>query len=183
MSTSSPRRKHTIAGCAPPVRRCVPASPATRTISHSPSQTRTGTRSADTTRLSGLPELNRCWFAATIIAVRREYKLTIDAREAAALDAVLEGCKTDNDRMSAAARQRELLEELPELAPPRTWLAAHVLPSAPAPSGEPARQLPLFGPETARTYPGGTTFTTTHGRRGRWRRPGTLTWPIRAGAR
>ena len=40
-----------------------------------------------------LPELNRCWFANTIIAVRREYGLTIDRREAAALDAVLEGCE------------------------------------------------------------------------------------------
>ena len=39
-----------------------------------------------------LPEHNRCWFAATIVAVRREYGLTIDRREAAALDAVLKGC-------------------------------------------------------------------------------------------
>ena len=39
-----------------------------------------------------LPERNRCWFAATIVAVRREYRLTIDRREAAALDAVLKGC-------------------------------------------------------------------------------------------
>ena len=39
-----------------------------------------------------LPESNRCWFAATIVAVRREYDLTIDRREAAALDAVLKGC-------------------------------------------------------------------------------------------
>ena len=40
-----------------------------------------------------LPEHNRCWFAATIVAVRREYNLTIDRREAAVLDAVLEGCE------------------------------------------------------------------------------------------
>ena len=39
-----------------------------------------------------LPERNRCWFAATIVAVRREYDLTIDRSEAAALDAVLKGC-------------------------------------------------------------------------------------------
>ena len=39
-----------------------------------------------------LPARNRCWFAATIVAVRREYDLTIDQREAAALDAVLRGC-------------------------------------------------------------------------------------------
>ena len=39
-----------------------------------------------------LPARNRCWFAAIIIAVRREYDLTIDRREAAALEAVLKGC-------------------------------------------------------------------------------------------
>ena len=39
-----------------------------------------------------LPEHNRCWFAATIVAVRKEYGLTIDPREAAALDAVFEEC-------------------------------------------------------------------------------------------
>ena len=39
-----------------------------------------------------LPARNRCWFAATIVAVRREYDLTIDQREAAVLDAVLKGC-------------------------------------------------------------------------------------------
>ena len=40
-----------------------------------------------------LPTHNRCWFAATIVAVRREYDLTIDRREAAALDVVLKGCE------------------------------------------------------------------------------------------
>ena len=39
-----------------------------------------------------LPELNRCWFAETVIAVRQEYGLTIDRREVAALDAVLDQC-------------------------------------------------------------------------------------------
>ena len=39
-----------------------------------------------------LPEHNRCWFAATIVAVRQEYGLTIDRREATALNAVLAGC-------------------------------------------------------------------------------------------
>ena len=38
---------------------------------------------------------DRCWFAATIVAVRREYGLTIDRREAAALDTVLRECDTD----------------------------------------------------------------------------------------
>ena len=40
-----------------------------------------------------LPELNRCWFAKTVIAVRQEYGLTIDRREANALDVVLAGCE------------------------------------------------------------------------------------------
>ena len=39
-----------------------------------------------------LPEKNRCWFAYRIIDVRRAYALTIDQREARALDAVLASC-------------------------------------------------------------------------------------------
>ena len=39
-----------------------------------------------------LPEKNRCWFAHRIIDVRRAYDLTIDRREARALDAVLASC-------------------------------------------------------------------------------------------
>ena len=39
-----------------------------------------------------LPDLNRCWFALTVIQVRREYSLTIDHREAEALEAVLADC-------------------------------------------------------------------------------------------
>ena len=38
-----------------------------------------------------LPELNRCWYAARIVQVKREYGLTVDPREASALDAVLSG--------------------------------------------------------------------------------------------
>ena len=53
-----------------------------------------------------LPERNHCWFAATIIAVRQEYGLTVDRREADALDAVLEGC----ERPSAAAEATEAAE-------------------------------------------------------------------------
>jgi hypothetical protein len=41
-----------------------------------------------------LPALNQCWYAKTIIAVRREYRLTIDQREARALEAVLAACST-----------------------------------------------------------------------------------------
>ena len=39
-----------------------------------------------------LPPQNRCWYAARIIAVRQQYGLTIDRREADALDQVLSGC-------------------------------------------------------------------------------------------
>ena len=39
-----------------------------------------------------LPPQNRCWYAARIIAVRQQYGLTVDRREADALDRVLAGC-------------------------------------------------------------------------------------------
>ena len=39
-----------------------------------------------------LPAQNRCWFAARVIAVRQRYGLSIDQREADALDQVLAGC-------------------------------------------------------------------------------------------
>ena len=39
-----------------------------------------------------LPPQNQCWFAARVIAVRERYRLTIDRREADALDKVLAGC-------------------------------------------------------------------------------------------
>lgn len=39
-----------------------------------------------------LPDRNRCWFAARVIAVRKRYGLTIDRREADALDQVLASC-------------------------------------------------------------------------------------------
>ena len=41
-----------------------------------------------------LPPMNRCWFAARVVAVKRKYGLTVDRREAAALKAVLAGCNT-----------------------------------------------------------------------------------------
>ena len=41
-----------------------------------------------------LPAKNRCWFAQRVIDVRRAYALTIDRREARALDAVLASCDT-----------------------------------------------------------------------------------------
>ena len=39
-----------------------------------------------------LPPMNKCWFAARVVAVKRKYALTIDPREATALERVLSGC-------------------------------------------------------------------------------------------
>ena len=41
-----------------------------------------------------MPQRNRCWFASRVVAVRQRWGLTIDAREANALEAVLSGCTT-----------------------------------------------------------------------------------------
>ena len=49
-----------------------------------------------------LPDLNRCWYVARTILVRREYGLTIDRAEADAIDRVLAGCaSSDSDRAGA----------------------------------------------------------------------------------
>ena len=39
-----------------------------------------------------LPDMNRCWFVDRIIKVRRKYDLTIDPREAWAIDRVIRNC-------------------------------------------------------------------------------------------
>ena len=41
-----------------------------------------------------VPALNRCWFATRVVEVRRAYRLTIDGREAAALERILAGCES-----------------------------------------------------------------------------------------
>ena len=41
-----------------------------------------------------LPDLNACWFAARTLEVRRKYGLTIDRREAEAVEAVLSRCES-----------------------------------------------------------------------------------------
>ena len=41
-----------------------------------------------------VPARNRCWFAARVVDVRRVYGLTIDRREAAALDRILADCQS-----------------------------------------------------------------------------------------
>ena len=41
-----------------------------------------------------MPRMNRCWFAGRVVAVKRKYGLTVDAREARALEGVLSGCSS-----------------------------------------------------------------------------------------
>lgn len=41
-----------------------------------------------------MPQRNRCWFSARVLAVRQRWGLTIDAREAETLETVLAGCAT-----------------------------------------------------------------------------------------
>ena len=41
-----------------------------------------------------MPEKNRCWFAARVVAVRQRYQLTVDRREADALERVLSACES-----------------------------------------------------------------------------------------
>ena len=43
-----------------------------------------------------LLEKNRCWFAHRVIEVRQAYSLTIDRREARALDAVFASCESSD---------------------------------------------------------------------------------------
>ena len=41
-----------------------------------------------------LPARNVCWFAGRVVEVKRAYGLTVDRREAQALEAVLSGCES-----------------------------------------------------------------------------------------
>ena len=41
-----------------------------------------------------VPSRNRCWFAGRVVEVRLAYGLTIDRREAAALERILSGCES-----------------------------------------------------------------------------------------
>ena len=42
------------------------------------------------------PEHNSCWFAGRVLTVKLEYGLTVDPQEAAALEAMLEGCRIEH---------------------------------------------------------------------------------------
>ncbi|MXX15790.1 MAG: hypothetical protein F4Z52_00765 [Gammaproteobacteria bacterium] len=49
-------------------------------------------RKSDRDAAEWTPMRNRCWFAGRVIEVRRAYGLTIDRREADALERILSGC-------------------------------------------------------------------------------------------
>ena len=57
------------------------------------------------------PPMNQCWFADRVVAVKRKYDLTVDRREAAALDRILSACTSTamvfRDRASGAAPERQ----------------------------------------------------------------------------
>ena len=52
-----------------------------------------------------MPAINRCWFAARSVEVRRRYRLTVDRREADALEHVLSGCDSTEMVFRAGAIQ------------------------------------------------------------------------------
>ena len=41
-----------------------------------------------------VPDRNRCWFAGRVVEVKRAYGLTVDRREAAALETILSSCES-----------------------------------------------------------------------------------------
>ena len=65
-----------------------------------------------------LPRLNRCWFANRVVAVKRKYRLTADAREARALERVLSGCAST--RMVMTEGQARAAGSPPSAAAPGT---------------------------------------------------------------
>ena len=49
-------------------------------------------RKSDKDAAKWVPPLNKCWFAWTVIRIKRRYGLTVDRREVRALDGILRGC-------------------------------------------------------------------------------------------
>ena len=56
-----------------------------------------------------LPRMNRCWFAARVVAVKRKYGLTVDARETQALEGVLTRCTSTAMVVAEGRRPRRRL--------------------------------------------------------------------------
>ena len=53
-----------------------------------------------------LPRFNACWFAGRAVAVKRKYALTVDQREARALEGVLAGCASTAMVMAQGGARR-----------------------------------------------------------------------------
>ena len=63
-----------------------------------------------------LPDRNRCWFATRVLKVKRVYGLTVDRREAAALEAVLRGCEpTTMEPIACTATPTRRAAEVPAI--------------------------------------------------------------------
>ena len=65
-----------------------------------------------------MPTMNGCWFAGRVVAVKRKYGLTVDAREARALKGVLSGCASTE--MIVAEGQAQVAKPTPGAAAPST---------------------------------------------------------------
>ena len=63
-----------------------------------------------------MPPRNRCWFAQRIIDVRQRYDLTIDRREAEALDAILGECDSTALVFNAAPPDGQGVSSMPATA-------------------------------------------------------------------
>ena len=68
-----------------------------------------------------LPDRNQCWFADRVVRVHQKYRLTIDRREAAALDRVLASCAS-----TALARGGAPVAECIDFGGPSSELPAEV---------------------------------------------------------
>ena len=90
----SPRARPTIRGFAPRTLRPGPGSRATScnlTLA-SPQVNRHEKSGKDAAKW--VPDRNRCWFAGRVVDVRQAYGLTVDRREAQALERILSGCES-----------------------------------------------------------------------------------------
>ena len=63
-----------------------------------------------------MPGMNQRWFAGQVIAVKRKYGLTVDDREARALEGVLSGCASTE--MVVADGQAQMAEPTPGATAP-----------------------------------------------------------------
>ena len=65
-----------------------------------------------------MPRMNRCWFAGWVVAVKRKYGLSVDAREARAREGVLSECASTE--MVMAEGQAQVAESTPRAGAPST---------------------------------------------------------------